>query len=1247
MIWNYILEKKRNIFPFLFYFSICFWCVNFCISARVQASEIRIAELGITVRSEDVEKAKIKTEEIRSHVEKTIHELESVRSDLKNDIESANAEFEELRQESRAYRVSGINPKFFEFLNKELAVFRERIDADKELIETYEDQIAALQRQLRAYTDQVALLESILRVEEVTKTMSYDRIPIMEREFDVAKSYTITSQASLKERDAIVSFFTHELEDVKQRTSDREQSLIKELELMKAEIDDPELIKIVEEKIENILHWRRSVNAKWVTIFQTRLKTARIRYDQALQIMKNADLNVAFLAEKISRLEKKQRSEELEKKQVELESARKIEEVNQKVAEITRADAERALEEAVRKEEEAVSKKMATAFPERKRVLELEAEVHKQVGLVARRKDDLITEGTQRYRDITEYKRLEANIGFLLHKSFTSSEIDESLKKIELDIKRFSDERIAVESFITLLKQEERLLSDSLTDAYDEVIQIENEVAAFRSKELARRAKEYAHQRIEALDEQLKLVSARLERLNERLEIKKNALTLLYETKEELITMRAANIWTRVESDISVETVKTVYKDLTDFYGQLDYLSASVHDKGKEVVTYVYSKKGIVTFWIRLSVLLILLAGFWFLKRFIHRWSTYKVQALYEGLNLSYYKSRLLPSLFIVAQKSITILLVTVFFLSLAGIFSIENPFIKAIIYVLIFTSVYKVLKGFLIESISPEKGDKKLITSLAYVSPIHLYKSLNAILLFSLISLSAIAVLTVFDYKHDVIELVWFIYRLGMLILLLWLATQKTLIFKLLPNVESQLGRFIYRIITIIYPVFIIFVVSLFAIRSLGYSVLSYALLKTCIKSFIIVFVAFLIWRYLDSRLTYLKEIRLKREGVKKDTEEEKKFNTIALYDVLLKYTISIITAIVIIRVWVKAFYDALNSPAAPYIVQKIFSQINSMLVILGRWMQYRFIFEEGRYTTPVKIIFALVILIIAFFVARYIKNLLEEKVFNKFRLERGPRQTLSNIIRYVIVGISALIGLNMAGIPLRSLTIFAGALGIGIGFGMQNIISNFVSGIILLFERPLRVGDVITLDDGVLGTIERINARSTTLLTPDGVTVTVPNAKFVDSRVTNWTLPTSRLRGIVKVGVAYGSDINLVKKCLLEVARLNSNVRIYPEPFVRFAEFGDNALKFELYFWADDPGKRWFTMSELNFAIDEIFRKNNIEIAFPQRDIHIRSVVPFPVQDVQEQTKKSVVPFPVQDIQGQMKKDEFPDVISKETNA
>ena len=274
-----------------------------------------------------------------------------------------------------------------------------------------------------------------------------------------------------------------------------------------------------------------------------------------------------------------------------------------------------------------------------------------------------------------------------------------------------------------------------------------------------------------------------------------------------------------------------------------------------------------------------MIAGFYFSQRYVRYWCANNVRALYETASISYYKSRLLPSLLIVLQKSINAIWFAILSVSIAGIFGTELPLIMAIIYVLTFIAVHKALKGFLVESFGPEKGDKKLVISMAYISPKRLYKSLNSILSFSLISLSIIAVLAVFKYKNDVIELLWFVYRVGMLVLLLWLATQRTFIFKLLPSAESQFGKFIHRIITVIYPVFIAFIVSLFTIRSLGYPVLTYVLLKTCITSFAIAFIAFWMWKFLMYRLNYAREMRLKREHIKKARQMKRSFTQLRQY--------------------------------------------------------------------------------------------------------------------------------------------------------------------------------------------------------------------------------------------------------------------------------------------------------------------------------------------------------------------------------
>ena len=1222
MFEKYIALKGKHAVMHSVCLSICFIWVCLCANAQEpslgkKTDEVKLAETGIAVKTEDIETARIKAEELKTTQGKSVSEIELVISNLENDAETTAIYLDELQRGRDLFQAKETNPKFLELLDKELKIVKQKIDVDNEQIQAYKDQIAALQNQSKVYADRVILLSSIAKLTETLAVTPSEQAATARKEADIAKGYVTAVQANLKEKETLISHFTRELEDVKTRLSAKEQDIAKNLELIKAEIKDDKLIKTALEKVNNALVWQKAINAQWITIFTIRLETARIRHDEAVQALKNAEFNAVFLDEKARRLEEKRKTEELQKKQAELEVAKKAEEVTQKVAEVTRAEAEKTIQETARKTEEIAQEQMVTTSPEKKRVLELEAEVQKQLGLIAKKKDELITIGAQRYKDVTEHRKLEAEVEDLINKGAALKDVEESLKKVESEIKRFSEAITALESLLPSVKQEEKLVSDNLSMAYEEISKIEKEVTSFEDKELAGKATEYARQIAKTLEEQAGLISARLDRLYERLEIRKNALALLDKTKENLNNMKAANVWTRLRSSISTKTFIVLYKDIAGSYTRLDYLFNAVQLHTKDFITYVAQNKHTLIFWVKLCGIALLAIGCYFTKRRIRRLCAKKAIEFYEYEESSDYKTRLFYSLFIILQKSIFAILLTILAVLVAVFFDLKIPVVKATIQVLIYIATYRVFKGFLIEAFSPEKGDKKLFTSLAYVSPKHLYKSLSIILLFSLVLLSIISVLTIFQYKSDVLELLWFVYRVGMLILLLWLATQKTLIFKLLPDAESQLGKLINRIITIMYPIFIVFIVVLFAIRSLGYPILTYVLLKTCIKSFAIAFIAFCVWKFLQYRLNYVRERQLQRNNIKKGTteEEEKKFRSLTqIYQTSFNYVVSILTAIIIIRVWFGTFRDALGSPAAPYLIQKTVGQIGAILSAFGNGLRYRFVFEEGKYTTPLKIIIALIVLIVSFFIARYTKTLLDKKVFYKLRLDRGARHTLSTMARYAIIGIAILIGLNVAGIPLRSLAIFAGAFGIGIGFGMQNIISNFISGIILLIERPMNVGDVIILEDSALGTVEKFNARSTTIITPDGITMTVPNSKFIETKITNLTHPVPQIRGCVKVGVAYGSNTALVKKCLLEIVKKNPNVRTYPEPFVRFAEFGESALIFELYFWADDPGKRWFTQSELNFAIDEVFRKNKIEIAFPQRDIHIRTMGPLSAQNLQE---------------------------------
>jgi small-conductance mechanosensitive channel len=232
---------------------------------------------------------------------------------------------------------------------------------------------------------------------------------------------------------------------------------------------------------------------------------------------------------------------------------------------------------------------------------------------------------------------------------------------------------------------------------------------------------------------------------------------------------------------------------------------------------------------------------------------------------------------------------------------------------------------------------------------------------------------------------------------------------------------------------------------------------------------------------------------------------------------------------------------------------------------------------------------------------------------MDAGMQYLVSRIAGYLVLVLGLLVALQTAGLNLSSLTVLAGALGVGIGFGLQNIVHNFVSGLILMGERSIQIGDRVDVG-GVLGRVTRIGARATAIQTNDNISIIVPNSEFVSNRVVNWSLEGDKnVRLRVPVGVSYKSDPHRVKDLLLQVASANPHVLKEPAPQVVFREFGDSALNFELRIWTADMTHRpGFLKSELNFAIWEVFKTHRIEIPFPQRDLHIHGPVKV------EQTKR-----------------------------
>jgi len=270
--------------------------------------------------------------------------------------------------------------------------------------------------------------------------------------------------------------------------------------------------------------------------------------------------------------------------------------------------------------------------------------------------------------------------------------------------------------------------------------------------------------------------------------------------------------------------------------------------------------------------------------------------------------------------------------------------------------------------------------------------------------------------------------------------------------------------------------------------------------------------------------------------------------------------------------------------------------------WNFELFNFGDTVFTTR-SLLIMVVSLFLLFYITSHIRKLLVKRIFPRYDLNVGVSQSIATIIRYILVTVGLFVIFQTSGIDLSAIGLLVGALGIGIGFGLQNITNNFISGIIILFERPVKVGDRIEIED-LAGNIVNISARATTIITNDNIAVIVPNSDLVSNRVINWSHNDRNVRLNFPVGVSYKEDPEKIKNLLLEVAIANPGVLQKPPPDVLFDHFGDSSLEFNLRVWTDEySDKPKVLKSQLYYAIFKKFKEHKVEIPFPQRDLHLKS--------------------------------------------
>jgi small-conductance mechanosensitive channel len=279
-------------------------------------------------------------------------------------------------------------------------------------------------------------------------------------------------------------------------------------------------------------------------------------------------------------------------------------------------------------------------------------------------------------------------------------------------------------------------------------------------------------------------------------------------------------------------------------------------------------------------------------------------------------------------------------------------------------------------------------------------------------------------------------------------------------------------------------------------------------------------------------------------------------------------------------------------------------------RWFLEWPLFSLGNNpVTPLFLIKCTLFLIFLTVASRWSRHLLSEKILSRTTMDVGQRYATSRAFGYGVFLLGLAVGLETSGLNLRSLVVVGGALGVGIGFGLQNIVANFVAGLVILFERPVKVGDLIDVGK-TYGEVIRIGTRGTWVRTFDNEVVIVPNSDLINTRVTNWTANDRTIRQSVPVGVAYDSDLAQVRKLLEDIARQHPEVLVAPEPLVLVTDFGDNAVNLALRVSTSRAERASRVKSDLLLEIYRVFREQKIEMPFPQRDLHIRSVdAPFVV--------------------------------------
>lgn len=270
---------------------------------------------------------------------------------------------------------------------------------------------------------------------------------------------------------------------------------------------------------------------------------------------------------------------------------------------------------------------------------------------------------------------------------------------------------------------------------------------------------------------------------------------------------------------------------------------------------------------------------------------------------------------------------------------------------------------------------------------------------------------------------------------------------------------------------------------------------------------------------------------------------------------------------------------------------------------LEFELIEVGGHSISIYNIVVLVFILFFVRLIVKIIERVIKSRLSSKSWITQGKEHAFVQISKYILYLIGFVLALEAVGLDTTTIIIGSSALFVGLGFGLQEAFRDFISGLILLFEGDVVIGDVIELENGMVAVVKKINLRTSKIRTRDGIILIVPNSQLINDRVINWSNSNKLTRFHVSVGVAYGSDVKLVERLLLESVKNLEQVSNRLKPFVRFVDFGDSSLDFEIHFWTEEVWRIEDYRSQIRFAIDQKFREHKVTIPFPQRDLHFKS--------------------------------------------